>query len=281
MRDEMMVTPIPTAASMKEQRELPAEKMPGHWLLARMGKRVLRPGGLELTRWLLEALALSPTDDVIEFAPGFGVTTRLALGYGPRSYTAVERDPKAAATVAQYLTGARRKCVFGTAEEIDLVDESATVVYGEAMPSMQPTYTKFRIVSETARLLKPDGRYGIHELCLVPDDVEESIRDEIQHDLSDEVHVGVRPLTVREWHCLLWAAGLRVVAEHRAPMHLLEPVRLVRDEGLFGAIRFSWNVATHAAARRRVLRMRRVFRKYEKYLAATALVAKKPAENEL
>ena len=38
---------------MKTDTELPlpgvalaAEKMPGHWLLARLGKRVLRPGGV-------------------------------------------------------------------------------------------------------------------------------------------------------------------------------------------------------------------------------------------
>ena len=29
---------------------LKTEKMPGHWVLARLGKRVLRPGGMELTR---------------------------------------------------------------------------------------------------------------------------------------------------------------------------------------------------------------------------------------
>lgn len=85
---------------------------------------------------------------------------------------------------------------------------------------MQPTKSEFRIVSEAARLLKLHGPYGIHVLCLVPDDVDESIRDAIQRDLSDEVHVDVRPLTVREWHYLLWAAGLRVATEHRAPMHL-------------------------------------------------------------
>lgn len=33
--------------------ELDVAKMPGHWLLARLGKRVLRPGGLKLTRALL------------------------------------------------------------------------------------------------------------------------------------------------------------------------------------------------------------------------------------
>ena len=29
------------------------EDMPGHWILAKLGKRVLRPGGLELTEHLL------------------------------------------------------------------------------------------------------------------------------------------------------------------------------------------------------------------------------------
>jgi hypothetical protein len=33
-------------------------KMQGHWVLARAGKRVLRPGGLELTRQMLDALAM-------------------------------------------------------------------------------------------------------------------------------------------------------------------------------------------------------------------------------
>ena len=36
--------------------ELQAEKMPGHWLLARLGKRVLRPGGRQLTLRMIEAL---------------------------------------------------------------------------------------------------------------------------------------------------------------------------------------------------------------------------------
>ena len=52
--------------------ELAASKMPGHWLLARLGKRVLRPGGLSLTRRLLESLAIQPSDAVVEFAPGHG-----------------------------------------------------------------------------------------------------------------------------------------------------------------------------------------------------------------
>jgi hypothetical protein len=255
-----------------------SEKMPGHWLLAQMGKRVLRPGGLELTHKLLAELGVSALDNVVEFAPGLGVTAQLTLAQRPRTYTAVERDRAAAAVVESYLQEPQQRCVLGSAEATGLADASASVVYGEAMLSMQPPGTKSRIVAEAARLLKAGGRYGIHELCLVPDDVDESIRDAISRDLSDEIHVGVRPLAAREWRELLTEAGLVVDFESTAPMHLLEPARLVKDEGLLRAMRFVWNVATHAAARHRVLKMRHVFRKYAAHLAAIALVASKPTE---
>ncbi|WP_216373058.1 hypothetical protein [Streptomyces tailanensis] len=51
---------------------LDAARMPGHWLLARVGKRVLRPGGVELTRWMLDALGVDPEDRVVELTAGLG-----------------------------------------------------------------------------------------------------------------------------------------------------------------------------------------------------------------
>jgi SAM-dependent methyltransferase len=253
------------------------DKMPGHWLLAKMGKRVLRPGGLEMTGRLLNDLAIGPNDAVVEFAPGLGVTARLTLAHNPRTYTAIERDWAAAAEVNRYLSGPDQQCVVGTAEATGLPDASANVVYGEAMLSMQVASAKTRIVAEAARLLCPGGRYGIHELCLVPDDLDPRIGDAVAAELSSDIHVGVRPLTVQQWRELLSAAGLKVVSEERAPMHLLEPARLVRDEGLLRAARFVWNLAWHGEARRRVLAMRRIFRKYREHLAAVALVATKPS----
>jgi SAM-dependent methyltransferase len=264
-----------SATDEGQRHEPPVEKMPGHWLLAKMGKRVLRPGGLELTERLLSELAVSPNDDVVEFAPGLGSTARMTLAKRPRSYIAVEREPAAAATVEAYLVRPNQRCILGTAEVTGLPDGSASVVYGEAMLSMQSGAAKANIISEAARLLKPGGRYGIHELCLQPDDLDESIRAAIQHEMSGDIHVGVRPLTGSEWCELLAAAGLTVTAKHNAPMNLLEPVRLVRDEGLLRAIRFVWNVARNSVARRRVHAMRRTFRKYRQHVAAIALVCTK------
>ncbi len=48
--------------------------MPIYMLLARLGKRTLRPGGMELTRQMLERLDVQPSDKVVEFAPGVGTT---------------------------------------------------------------------------------------------------------------------------------------------------------------------------------------------------------------
>lgn len=250
--------------------------MPGHWLLAKMGKRVLRPGGLELTRVLLDRLNIQSRDDVVEFAPGLGLTARLTLDKRPASYTAVERDEAAAATVKCHLTGARQRCQLGSAEQTGLPDESATVVYGEAMLTMQGPEQKRRVVAEAFRLLKPGGRYGIHELSLTPDDLPEAVQEDIRRGLSRGIQVGARPLSTPAWRELLTRAGFKIQSEATAPMLLLEPRRLIRDEGFFRALWFVFKVIRTPEARRRVSSMRRMFRRHRRHLTAITLIAVKP-----
>ena len=260
--------------------KLDTTKMPGHWLLARLGKRVLRPGGRELTRQMLNGLCIKSSDDVVEFAPGLGFTAQLALEQKPAAYTAVERDEAAADVVRRYLTGNNQTCLIGRAEETGLPDATASVVYGEAMLTMQTPGKKQQIVQEAFRLMKPTGRYGIHELCLVPDDLGEETKQEIQKALTDAIHVGARPLTVSEWRTLLEAEGFIVHTQAIAPMHLLEPKRLIQDEGLWGALRFVRNVLGDSEARQRVKTMRKIFQTYEANLAAIMLVGVKRNSEE-
>ena len=248
---------------------------PAHWLLAQLGKRVLRPGGMELTRRMLAALTIVSGDDVVEFAPGLGLTAQLALKRHPASYTAVERDATAAAIVSSYLKGSMQKCVRGGADQTGLPSEFATVVYGEAMLTMQTPEMKRRVVREARRLLKRGGRYAIHEMCLVGDDLDEDGKKEINQALSRAIHVGVRPLSVSEWRGLMQAEGFEVEVEACAPMHLLEPNRLLSDEGLKGTLRFVWNIVRDRESRKRVLIMRKVFRRYQSNLAAVMMICVK------
>jgi len=254
---------------------LKTEKMPGHWVLARLGKRVLRPGGMQLTRCMLKALGIQRRDDVVEFAPGMGVTARLTLELGPSSYTAVERDEAAAKIVGSYLEGDKQRCVTGSASDTGLPDQCSTVVYGEAMLTMQTEEMKRQIVREAYRLLKSGGRYGIHEMCLMSDNLDEKTKRETERALTGVVHHGVRPLAVSEWRSLLESEGFEVQSVDMASMSLLEPGRLIRDEGFTGALRFVWNLLRDSEARRRVLEMRSVFRRYRKYLGAVAITVSK------
>ncbi|HEY9721645.1 MAG TPA: class I SAM-dependent methyltransferase [Oscillatoriaceae cyanobacterium] len=251
-------------------------RMPGHWLLARLGKRVLRPGGLKLTCRMLDALAIGHGDRVLELAPGLGATARRVLALGPRSYTGVDRDADVARRLAKLLEGTPHRVRLGQAHETGLADASCDVVLGEAMLSMNPLAIKRQIVAEAYRVLAPGGRYAIHELSLVPDDLAEAQAHAIARALSGAIHIGASPLTVHDWRALLEAQGFEVEHVLQAPMHLLEAGRLLKDEGLGGSVRFGWNLMRDRAARERVLEMRDVFRRHAANLGAIALVARKP-----
>ena len=250
-------------------------RMPGHWLLAQMGKRVLRPGGIELTQKMLGGLAISSSDDVVELAPGLGATTRVVLSAEPASYVGVERDAAAVRVVQRVLRDGRDRCQHGVASQTGLADESATVVFGEAMLTMQTAAQKVAIIREVHRVLRPGGRYGIHELALMPDDISEHDKAEIQKALADSIHVGARPLTMSEWRSILEEGGFEVTFSATTPMHLLEPARLVADEGVLGALRIVGKIVRHPAARARVLAMRAVFRKYAPQMCAVVPVARR------
>ena len=264
-----------TSASCLPGDNFDAAKMPGHWLLLRLGKRILRPGGLELTRRMLDSLNIQSNDDVVEFGPGLGGTARFALTRNPHSYVGVERDENAARIVRRYLHDHGHQCLIGSAEETGLPNAQASVVYGEAMLTMHGQRQKAAIIAEAARLLRPGGRYGIHELCLVPNELSREARDLIEHDLTTTIHVGARPLTIPEWHALLTENGFRITGCATAPMHLLEVPRLIQDEGYGRVVLMATRLLRDSKARARVFAIKSVFRKHGSHLRAIVIVAAK------
>lgn len=249
--------------------------MPIYALLIKMGKRVLRPGGMPLTRTMLEMLKISTTDEVVEFAPGIGDTAKIVLNYQPARYTAIEQDQDLVKFVSRYLDGINQKCLLGRAEKTGLPDSSCSVVYGEAMMNMKPNATKQLIIAESARILKTGGRYGFHEVYLRPNDIDDIKRDEIAQALSAATKVGVVPFTISEWRQALEMAGFEVREYQTAPFHLLTPGRVIQDEGFFGALRFVSKLISNPAARKRLLAMRSALKKYEDHIGAVTFVSNK------
>jgi len=272
MAPQKKVAPATLPGLPAPGERLDAATMPAHWLLARLGKKVMRPGGLPATRTMLDVLAIGPEDDVVDLAPGLGVTVGLVQAAGPASFRGLERGD-AEAERARRLGTAPYVCVVAPPEATGLEAGSASVVYGEAVLSLETDDTKRRVIAEAARLLRPGGRFGLHELLLRPETASAQTKRAVEEELTRTLRVRARPLTLAEWTSLLHEGGFDVTLASPVPMVLLSPPTFLRDEGLDGTLRFLTRTAREPGAPQRLSVIWRVFRRYRHNLGAVALVA--------
>ena len=87
----------------------------------------------------------------------------------PKSYRGVDRDQQIVDIISK-LTSEKAtipaSCVQRDAADTGLESNSADVVIGEAMLTMQTERGKQAIIGEAFRLLRAGGTYSIHELGL-------------------------------------------------------------------------------------------------------------------
>ena len=245
-------------------------------MLAKLGKRVLRPGGRELTEKLIAGLQITPEDDIVEFAPGLGFTANIACGYRPKSYTGVDLNEEAATIARKRIKYDKAKIINANAAQSTLPDAYANKVYGEAMLTMQPLEQKKAIIAEAFRILKSGGYYGIHELGIAPDSVSEEIKEDIYRELSETIRVHAHPMTAMEWTTLLEEQGFKIIKVAHNPMLLLERSRMVQDEGWLRVLLVTFNLLRFPEIRKRVQKMKACFRKHQDNLDAVAIIAQKP-----
>lgn len=224
---------------------------------------------------MIDKLAINSADDVVEMWPGLGQSTALALAGNPRSYVGVERGEAEAARARTAMTRVDQRCIVAPAHRTGLSDASASVLFGEALLTLEPATRKAQIVAEAARLLRPGGRYGIHELLLTPEGLSESAKSEIQATLSKTLHVGARPLTRSEWDRLLSDGGFSVNAEETCPLLLLDPRTFVSDEGVAGTAAFLGRAIAHPEVLPQLASIWRTFHRYRDNLGAITLVAER------
>lgn len=259
------------SAVMFEDKNI--KDVPGHWLLARLGKRVLRPGGLALTQ---DALAHAQIEgkQVVELACGIGRTAQEILAAHPSRYTGIDANPDSVAIVRK-LVATRGTCIQAFAEDTGLDDASCDVCVCEAMLTMQTPQQKQKILQEIARILRPGGYFVSHELGLAPDTLDPSLEKEVQADISRAIRVNAKPLRASAWKELLEDAGLCPIWSGSAPMELLNPSRMIADEGLMRTLTIAWNALTIPGARSRVIEMRKAFARHHDNLSGIAFVAQK------
>lgn len=214
-------------------------------------------------------------NDVVELAPGLGRTAKEIVNASPKSYTGIDQDADAVRRVAA-VVGSNGKCIQANASETGLESGCADVVIGEAMLTMQSPRGKAAIIAEAARVLRPGGRYAIHELGLGPGHIDDETATEVSRALAKAIHVNARPLPIAQWRALLEEHGLEIEWSNTAPFALLKLGRNISDEGLLSVAKMAWRLLTQRDLRRRVLEMRKTFVEYENHMCGVAIVARKP-----
>ncbi|MBD2122340.1 cyclopropane-fatty-acyl-phospholipid synthase family protein [Trichocoleus sp. FACHB-262] len=246
---------------------------PGHQVMASAGKKILRPGGKAATEQLFQWADFQPGETVLELAASFGNSAiALAKQYGVR-VVGIEQNPESIARARANIQAA------GLAEQVQVIEDDIfhleqipgqfDYVLAEAILTMHSASGKAKILQGIHDRLKPGGKFLSHEL-LVND-----LEDEIHRALAAAIRVNSTPLSEPNWIATCETAGLHVLNHQTGTMGLLNPARVIQDEGLIDAIKFFWNVLTRPQLRDRLLAIRHVFRQYEQKLGYIVLCAER------
>jgi SAM-dependent methyltransferase len=244
---------------------------PSHVVLGAAGKTVLRPGGRAATEQLFQWAEFKPGNTVLELASGLGNSAiALAKRYNVQ-VIGIERDAdrvSIAQAKARSMGLAHQVQFFqGSILQLETLAESFDYVLAEAILTMQSPIGKARILTDIHNRLKVGGKFLSHELLA---------RDHLEvlgRDLTQVTCVNATPLLEQDWISTFDEAGLTVRQHQIGAMRLLNPVQLLRDEGIIHTTQIGWNILTQPVIRDRILAMRRVFTQYQQDLGYIALCA--------
>lgn len=247
--------------------------MLGHTLLAKLGKRRLRPGGVRATNWLLSQIDLYQKH-LLEVACNIGTTSIEIASKYPVTIDAIDLDEialdKAKKRVSSKKLEKQIKFIQGDATQLPFKEETYDVVLNEAMLTMLSDRQKEKAISEYHRVLKPKGILLTHDVCLLTED--SFLQKQIKQELSKVIYVNVRPKTIDEWKLIF--VNFKEVKVLSGYMSLMDPYGMIKDEGLFTTIKIM-SKGLFGQHRKQFRQMFKVFRKYREHLGFVAIYSQK------
>ncbi|AAX72453.1 TPA: methyltransferase domain-containing protein [Streptococcus pyogenes] len=241
----------------------------GHDFLARLGKKRLRPGGVEATNWLIEQGQFSQDCHVLEVACNRCTTAiELAKTFGCQ-IDAVDLNPKVVKEAQERVTveGLTRHITVSQANALSLPfpDNHFDIVINEAMLTMLNAKAKEKALNEYWRVLKPGGRLLTHDVAY-----EDPKTRQVLDELRQTIHVNVAPLSLTGWQALYQEHGFSQVTYHHGKMSLMTPRGMIKDEGLMNTLNIMRR-GLKKENRQQFLKMRRFFTRTGKNLCYIAV----------
>ncbi len=253
------------------QTDLNLKTAPSHVVLAAAGKTVLRPGGRAATEQLFQWADFKPGETVLELASGLGNS---AIALAKRYNVQVIGVEKDADRVAIAQAKARSmgldhqvQVIQGNIFQLETISASFDYVLAEAILTMQSPAGKAKILTGVRDRLKVGGKFLSHEL------VAHNHLESLRRDLTQAMRINATPLPELDWIKTFHQVGLMVTQQQTGEMRLLDPVQVLKDEGVIHTAQIAWNVLTQPVIRDRILAMRQVLTHHQQDLGYIALCA--------
>ncbi len=247
----------------------------GHTFLAKLGKRRLRPGGVVGTNFLLQEFKNSSDKAILEVGCNMGTTAiQLVKKYHIKNYVACDLDSKALekAKLNALSKGVSDRITFKeeNALHLSFSDQSFDIIINEAMLTMLSDADKEKVLQEYHRVLKPGGILLTHDVMLRT--VDATLQREVIGNLSRAINIHAKPHTQENWNILFKGARFDVKASKSGPMSLLNPIGMIRDEGLINTLRIMKN-ARKQENKKQFDTMFQTFKKYQNQLGFIATIS--------
>ncbi len=185
-----------------------------------LGVWAMQPGGPDGSLALVDALDIRSGDRIVDLAPGTGDAGLEATEANVYSWTAICGGSSDAEFAVDSVPSQVTCTQTGSPDATGLPDESATVVVSEGLLFTLPPDVQAAVVAEAVRLLRPNGRIGLHELCVRDVGLSADATSGISGTLADPANGALYPQTESGWRALLSAAGLEVESVAHYPLEL-------------------------------------------------------------
>ncbi|MEJ6485334.1 class I SAM-dependent methyltransferase [Nostoc punctiforme UO1] len=129
----------------------------------------------------------------------------------------------------------RVEFIQGNIFQLKTISASFDYVLAEAILTMQTSAGKAKILTGVRDRLKVGGKFLSHEL-LARDHLES-----LRQDLTQVTRVNATPLPERDWINTFAQLGLTVTQRQIGAMRLLEPIQVLRDEGVIQTVQYALN----------------------------------------
>jgi ubiquinone/menaquinone biosynthesis C-methylase UbiE len=195
----------------------------------------LHPGGLEITRELAELCQVSQGHRVLDVASGNGETACFLAEQFHCQVVGVDGSDFMVDRAKQKARSRHLEIEFrqGDAHDLPFADGEFDAVISECTTCI---LDKQRAIREMARVARPGGHVGIHDLCW-REDTPDSLKERLV-ELEGE-----RPETLDGWKSLFEKAGLSdVVTQDRTALIPAWTKDVKKQLGLTGQVKVFWKI---------------------------------------